>query len=67
MDNGIYNRMEIKLVVYENSELNNDDIFVVFTTDTHEDEPIVIHGDVAREMIMTLMNNVDKVIGVEGS
>lgn len=67
MDNGFYDRMEIKLVAYERQGSNEEDIFVVITTDNHEIDPVVVHGDLAKNIIDSVMNNIDKAIGVEGS
>lgn len=67
MDNGFYARMEIKLVAYERPGSNGEDIFVVISTDSHESDPVVVHGDLAKNIINSVMNNIDKAIGVEGS
>lgn len=67
MDNGFYDRMEIKLVTYERQGSNGEDIFVVIMTDEHEHDPIVIRGNLAKNIIDSINDNIDKAIGAEGS
>lgn len=57
MDNGIYVRRELKIITYERGV--SDDVFVVVINDTDPDHPIVIHGDPARTLVMTLLDQLD--------
>lgn len=51
MENGIYNRKELKLVIYE----SGDNAILVVTNDEWPSEPIIMTGDKAKRIVLNLM------------
>ena len=53
---GIYNRRELKIAIYESGE----QCFLIVTNDQFPDEPIVISGDRAKKIVYDLMTEISK-------
>lgn len=60
MKNGFFERSEINLVMYEYEANDSNDFFVIITKDGHENEPVIVNGDLARELVMDVMAKIDK-------
>ena len=57
MKEGFYARKELKITLYE----RKDDVFAVVVNDTHPDEPVVLTGKHARNLIMRIVDCIDMV------
>ena len=57
MEDGIYVRKELRIVTYERD--GGDDVFVAIFNDTDPTHPIVKHGESARTLVMTLLDQLD--------
>ena len=60
MKEGFYARKELKITIYER-ENSKDDVFVVVLNDTHPDEPVVLTGKHARNLVMRIVDGIDMV------
>ena len=60
MKDGFYVRKEMKVTIYEREKCP-DDVFVVVVNDTHPDEPVVLTGKHARNLIMRIVDCIDMV------
>lgn len=57
MENGMYVRKELKVVTYERG--SGEDVFVVIINEADPDYPIVKHGESARALVMSLLDQLD--------
>lgn len=57
MEHGIYNRMEIKVAVYQKGN-DPEATLVVITSDLHPNEPMVVTGQKAHDFAIGLINQV---------
>ena len=57
MEDGIYVRKELKIVTYERGD--GEDVFVMVINDTDPTHPIIKHGESARTLVMTLLDQLD--------
>lgn len=57
MKEGFYARKELKITLYE----RKDYVFAVVVNDTHPDEPVVLTGKHARNLIMRIIDCIDMV------
>ena len=60
MKDGFYVRKEMKVTIYEREKCP-DDVFVVVVNDTHPDEPIVLTGMLARNLVTRRVDIIDMV------
>lgn len=57
MENGIYNRSEYRIVLYEKDGAES---FVIFHNEHHADQPIVLIGEIAEELILDIATFLNK-------
>lgn len=60
MQEGFYARKELKITIYER-ENSKKDVIVVVLNDTHPDEPVVLTGKHARNLILGIVDCIDMV------
>lgn len=53
MNNGIYNRSEYQIVLYENG---GAEPIVIVHNDKHADQPIVLTGETAEQLILAIVS-----------
>ena len=64
MENGIYTRREIQIVLYENE---GDTPFVIVNNDGCMNHPMVLTGENAERLILAIADCLDKVNKEKGS
>ena len=64
MKNGIYNRTELNIVIYQRGD-GPEDTFVVVSSDLQPGEPMVVAGKKAHDFAIGLINQIGDFEGEE--
>ena len=55
MENGVYERMELKVVIYESGE----NVITIVTNDKLPDDPFIMSGESARDFVQMMMDRLE--------